>query len=87
LKIACVECEDSSYVFGSKVHTTLCVHIIMHKIHRYLLIEMENHKPNAILNMNGSYGMLTTCQITIPLKKNKIRTQKMGHCRIQPPNY
>jgi hypothetical protein len=30
----------------------------MHKIHRYLLIEVENHKPIAILNINGSYGKL-----------------------------
>ncbi len=58
MKIACVKCEDSSYVFSSKVHTTLCVHIIVHKIHRYLPIEVENHKPIAILNINCSYGKL-----------------------------
>ncbi len=74
LKIACVECEDSLYVFGLKVHTTLCVH----KIHRYLLIELENHKPIAILNINGSCGMLTTCQITIPLKKKLNWDTKSG---------
>jgi hypothetical protein len=78
LKIACVECEDSSYVFVSKVHITLCVHIIVHKIHRYLLIEVENHKPVAILNINGFYGMLTTCQITIPFLKKLNWDTKSG---------
>jgi hypothetical protein len=50
----------------------------VHKIHRYLLIEVENHKPIAILNINGFYGMLTTCQITIPFLKKLNWDTKSG---------